>query len=94
MSNTTVQVWTCEFLCVSDLIPEAWSGWFWTRFSQDCPFSMGNLNRGLVTADRFHAHCYEVLAGAVEDNEVSEEESEQFLSKVEKLGLFYIDLEN
>jgi non-ribosomal peptide synthetase component F len=59
---------------------------FWESFSSSCPFTWGDCNRSLVTAEAFADHCQEVLPDT--------ENSKKFLEAIRDLGQTYIDMEN
>ena len=80
-----------ELVEITSLVPEHWASWFYAVISEDAPFSWGDNNRTLVTAERLHDHCADRLAD-VED--VNEMDIDNFLRKLEELGQTYIDLEN
>lgn len=86
------KVQTCEFVPVSSLVPDSWGGWFYATISSDAPFSWGDNNRTMVTAERFWNHCHERLSGA---GYVNEGALQSWLKKVDRLpATLYIDLEN
>lgn len=82
---------TAEFVSVTDLVPQAWTGWFWDLISESAPFTWGTNNRTLVTALDFANHCAERLALC---DDLSEADVTAFLQKVRKLGWTYVGLEN
>lgn len=89
---------TCEFVLLTELVPKNWVGWFWAEFSSDAPFSWGDNNRTLVTAERVLKYCKEDLFVAnVPDADLSEQQRREltgFLGALEALGNTYVDLEN
>lgn len=62
-------VQTCKFVCVTDLVPEEWNGWFYDLISEDAPFSWGDNNRTMVSAERFAEHVLERLNDILNDGE-------------------------
>jgi len=82
----TTPVRTCDFILASDLVPKAWSSWFWAVISDSAPFSWGDNNRTLVTASRFAEHCRNRL----DDHP----RYRPFLQRLDEHGETYIDLEN
>ena len=83
-----------EFLPASAIAPASWQDWFWDTFAQNAPFSWGDNNRTLVTASRFKEHAAARLAPVVEDGDLTQQELEEFLTRLDKLGELYVDLEN
>jgi len=89
--NETIDRQTVGFVEVTSLVPKDWTTWFYAVISEDAPFSWGDNNRTLVTAERFYNHC----ANRLEDiDEITQEEIESFLETIKELGQTYIDLEN
>lgn len=82
----------CQFVAVTNLVPEEWRHWFFEAISTDAPFSWGDNNRTMVTRDRFLDHA---LKRMEEWEELTENEIEAWKERVEALpeGV-YIDLEN
>lgn len=89
-----IPVLVTEFVCVTDLVPSTWTGWFWDMVSSDAPFSWGDNNRTFVTADRFADHCEDLLEDIVEDGEITVGAKREWLKKIRRLGQIYVDLEN
>lgn len=85
-----MQVQTCQFVSVTDLVPKSWKGWFWDAISENAPFSWGDNNRSMVTASFFADHCEERL----ENCTISRSAITRFLNKVRELDDIYIDLES
>ena len=81
----------CRFVEVSDLVPKSWVDWFWGLISENAPFSWGDNNRSMVTADDFARYCEERLDGV---DDVSEAAKRRWLDSIYALGQTYIDLEN
>lgn len=81
-----MNIQTCEFISATDLVPEDWVGWFWELISENAPFSWGDNNRSLITANYFAKHCEKCLDKS--------KESKQFIDKLYKLKDLYIDLES
>jgi len=84
------------YIEISDLVPQEWAHWFYCALSSNAPFSWGDNNRTLVTAERLHDHCVDCLEDIAEDEdiEVNQMDIDNFLRVLENLGLTYIDLEN
>ena len=90
---------TCEFVPVTQLVPDKWLGWFVDMLSQDAPFSWGDNNRTLITVERFVDHVKECLDIEQQDdsdgNPVTQAEVDKWVAEIEKLDpLLYVDLEN
>jgi hypothetical protein len=84
-----------KFFEITSLVPSHWRTWFYAAISEDAPFSWGDNNRTLVTAERLHDHCADVLDIVMEDDpDVDAVDVDNFLRNLEKLGQTYIDLEN
>ena len=81
-----VKLQACAFVSASSLVPRSWRGWFWELVSDNAPFSWGDNNRSMVTANDFAQHCEERLDDAPK--------CKRFLCKVRRLGDMYIDLES
>lgn len=90
----TPELQTCEFVPITTLVPDHWRAWFWDQLSESAPFSWGDNNRALVTAERVLEHCERFLPNMVEDGALTEAENADFVATLERLGLTYIDLEN
>jgi len=85
---------TCQFIPASRLVPKAWTSWFWEVASQDAPFSWGDNNRTLVTAERLADHVVHLNDPVNGVRFVSAQAYQTFLRRLRKLGTMYIDLEN
>ena len=85
-----IKVRTTEFVHVTDLVPKKWNSWFWELISENAPFTWGDNNRSMVTAECFADHCEQRL----DDAPVSQSAIREWLKKIYKLGQMYIDLEN
>ena len=97
---------TCEFVAVSTLIPENWvKSEFWSVVSENAPFSWGDNNRSLVTANNFLTHMIKSMnVETPEPGEPLAESSleelinhDEYLKTVKKFGSLketYVDLEN
>jgi hypothetical protein len=85
----------CEFIPVTDVVPEGWRDWFYPLISESAPFSWGDANRTLVDADFFRRHVESCFSGLEEEEDAPpHEELEKFLGKLRGFGQLYIDLEN
>lgn len=89
---------SCEYIEVSDLVPEEWKEWFFGFISEDAPFSWGDNNRTMVDVGSFADHCERRLENAVDDGFVTESAVERWLKKIRVLDTGadapYVDLEN
>lgn len=93
-----------RFIPASELLEEEWRGWFWSAVSESSPpFSWGDNNRSLVSAERFLAHLESIkfsdamvgLADYDDTDRLPKPESwEKFLERLRGLHDIYIDLEN
>jgi hypothetical protein len=84
-----------SFIELSDIVPENWRTWFYCLLSENAPFSWGDNNRTLVTAERLHDHCVDRLEDVPQEiDDVNEMDVNNFLTKLEAFGTTYIDLEN
>jgi len=84
----------CYYYTISELVPEAWSSWFWEAFSANAPFSWGDNDRTLVRADRVLRHVKSFQDLVLEDGLCTEEEFDSLVELIECLGESYVDLEN
>ena len=84
---------------VSALFPEEWHDWIFDALSSDAPFSWGDTEHTLVTADRFKDWLEEVLALQRGNADLSKDINDykasiyNTLKKLEDLEVF-IDLES
>jgi len=84
-----------KFFEITSIVPSDWSHWFFQAISENAPFSWGDNNRTLVTAERLHDHCVDALEDATGDFEgINQVDIDNFLRQLEELGQTYIDLEN
>jgi len=74
----------------SSLIPAGWGEWLWERISDNAPFTWGDNDHSLVTADRFLEH---VTNSTVVPDHISPEVWEAFIDRLRGMGEAYIDLE-
>ena len=58
---------------VSALFPEEWYSWIFDAISSDAPFSWGDTEHTLVTADRFKDWLEEVLSLQRSNTELSKD---------------------
>ena len=84
---------TVSFVPVTAIVPKKWASWFYDAISSNAPFSWGDNNRTLVTAERFANHVEETVFNGSNDD-ISEEEIKPFLDMLRANSLTYIDLEN
>lgn len=85
---------TCEFVPVSEVLPQTWRPWFMGAVLDSSPFSWGGNNRSLVTADLFAdwvEQHYDIVVG---DHEVPACAFASFMRKLRRMLQTYIDLEN
>ena len=82
----TIDRQTVEFVEMTSIVPEHWTFWFYAVISEDAPFSWGDNNRSMVTADDFARHCEERLDDSPQ--------VKKWLKKIYTLGQMYIDLES
>lgn len=80
-----MSIQTCKFIPATDIVPRHWDKWFWEAISNNAPFSWGDNNHSLVTANDFANHCQEHLDDSPK--------VQRFLKKLRKLGEMYVDLE-
>jgi hypothetical protein len=87
-----IKVQTCKFVPVSSLVPDSWGLWFYDAITQDAPFSWGDNNRTMITAQRFYGHCWSRIRG---EGYVNEGAFKSWLKKIDRLPPdMLIDLEN
>jgi hypothetical protein len=85
-----IRVCKTEFVEVTDLVPKQWGSWFYECISNNAPFSWGDNNRSMVTAECFARHCEDRL----DDVPTTQGAIREWFKKVYGLGQMYIDLEN
>ena len=86
---------SCQYIDVTDLVPEDWRRWFFGAISEDAPFSWGDNNRSMISKDRFIAWSKEVIDSWAEDVAMDELEQEKFFECLDNIpDDVYIDLEN
>ena len=84
-----------EFIPLSSLVPAPWDEWFYNAISENAPFSWGDNNRTLVTADRLARHCDRVgLADYLGNTKKGKKAVERFMKMLGDFGTTYVDLEN
>jgi hypothetical protein len=88
----------CAYVEASSVVPKAWGPWLWSLVSDDAPFTWGDNNRSMVTANRFREHlscCLDLLdPDELSNMGVTREELDIYLISLDELGETYIDLEN
>lgn len=94
-----LDVQTCKFVPVTDVVPEKWRPWFFEGFVDGADFSWGDNNRTMITKDRFAEHAEDFLFSMYDDEKeqrkVTEDEIGEWLNKVRAIPAdVYIDLEN
>ena len=88
---------TLECIPCTSIVPRTWDDWFWSLISDSAPFSWGDNNRSIVTAERFARHAESCMSS---DPDLCEYKGtlkrayRNWLDDVRKLGDTYIDLEN
>lgn len=86
---------TTSFYEVSDIVPEEWKSFFFEAISDNAPFSWGDNNRTLVTAETFSHHVQMVFETELKHYGISKKDWEKFVALLEWLSpTDYIDLEN
>lgn len=92
---THIKIETCQFVCASDLIPEDWCGWFWSRLDE---FTFGDANRTLIDAERFAVAVDNLLDDIYDElPHVTKSDVGRFesvLQELIKLRGVYVDLES
>jgi hypothetical protein len=89
-----VKLQSCVFVSATSLVPKQWESWFWALISEDAPFSWGDNNRTMVSADAFADHCEARLENLNCDEHGRFPRYKPFLARVRALGNIYIDLES
>jgi hypothetical protein len=80
----------CQYIPATSIVPRKWDKWFWETISNNAPFSWGDNNRSLVTAECLVDHFESCdLPSNIKDKEIIE-----FQKTCRELGQMYIDLEN
>lgn len=95
MNNLNNQ--SCQFVPITDIVPESWKSWFFCAISEGAPFSWGDNNRTLVHATRLRQHIEDVLDIYLEseqDISVSDRETLMDILNYCSNKNIYIDLEN
>lgn len=86
--KTDIKKMTCEFVELTSITPQSLNdGDFWADFSSDAPFSFGDNNRTLITAERVLEHC-KFICNTDTDDMI------EFLDLLKSLGDTFIDIEN
>jgi len=88
-----IPVRSTEFVLVTDLVPKKWRTWFYECISNNAPFSWGDNNRSMVTAEVFADHCDNRL-DEPKDYGITVKERDNFIKMIRNLEQTYIDLEN
>ena len=77
----------CECICVSDVLPKWTQGIdIWEAIWTDAPFSFGDNNVSLITAEYFAQHLEERLDDS--------RRSKGLVKRIRALGQTYLDLES
>jgi hypothetical protein len=94
---------SAKFVEVSTIVPDDWKDWFFANLSDNAPFSWGDNNRTLVSAERFKDQALDVLDMMDDDEDESnyivqdiKEYKQSFLDTLSYLesNSIYIDLES
>ena len=93
MNKNLIQ--SCKYVCITDIVPKEWVGWFYTAISENAPFSWGDNNRTMVDAMSFSQHVQQVIDIHDEEN-IEEKTLIEFYNTLGELERkqVYIDLEN
>jgi len=92
---TEENVETTQYIPITQIVPEKWGCWFYDMLSNNAPFSWGDNNRTLITAERLANHAEECLDIELnEDGDITQKEVDEWIAEVRKLDPMYIDLEN
>lgn len=81
-----IQPQTAKYVEISEIVPNDWKDWFFNDLSENAPFSWGDNNRTLVSADRLKDHALDVL-----DMVQSMEEDEEMVSDIPKYKEAFLD---
>lgn len=89
------QIYSCKYVCVTEIVPKEWTEWFYDMISQDAPFSWGDNNRTMVDALSF-AHHVQDRIDLQDEVKISKKTLKSFYKTLDDLEkqLIYIDLEN
>ena len=88
---------TVELIELSSLLPSGWNTWFYEMLSEGAPFTWGDNNRSLITAERLRNACDDLDEAYPKEGvteEFREADIESFTNALEAMGQTYIDLEN
>ena len=82
-------------VAMSQVMPEEWHSWIFCALSEDAPFSWGDNNLSLVSAERFLNHLEDVLDLHDDENTIKEHK-ESVIDTLNYLSNknIYIDLES
>ena len=64
-----LQPQTAKYVELSEIVPSEWETWFFNDLSENAPFSWGDNNRTLVSAERFKDHALDVIDMVESDEE-------------------------
>ena len=89
------QIYSCKYVCVTEIVPKEWTDWFYDMINQDAPFSWGDNNRTMVDALSF-AHHVQDRIDLQDEVKISKKTLKSFYKTLDDLEkqLIYIDLEN
>jgi hypothetical protein len=85
---------TVSYTNISDIIPLQWESWFWEEFSSNAPFSWGDNDITLITADRVLEHVKDVCSDVVDDLAIKQDQVDNILAQFKALGEQYISIDN
>ena len=84
------------FYELSNIVPPAWTSWFYGRISENAPFSWGDNDRTMVTMERLIEHIERTFD--IEEVEEYSVDCEEWESYIEYLNSFtpatLVDLES
>ena len=91
-----LRVYTAAYVHISDIVPSSWEGWFYTLVSETAPFTWGDNDVSLITADSFRNYCEKILVSFEDDEQdgnAPQQEINDFLTRLRGLGNIYVDME-
>jgi hypothetical protein len=74
------------YINATDLVPRSWLGWFWTSFSENCPFSFGDNNYTLVDGESFFKHAEQVVSSNEEFEKITPKQKKTFFDELNKIA--------
>jgi hypothetical protein len=93
--KTDLLIEEVKHVAMSQVMPEEWHSWIFCALSEDAPFSWGDNNLSLVSAERFLNHLEDVLDLHDDENTIKEHK-ESVIDTLNYLSNknIYIDLES